>query len=281
MPKNILFLTSQAYSQYDIETCLVADELARSGVDSTTLDWSAPEVPTVRADLAVIRSTWDYTTRLGEFLSVLGRLPMPLLNPLPVVRWNSHKGYLAELGAAGVPVVPTQLVRVGVAASLPPMAAARIIIKPAVSAGAVGVGLFDAGSAAALDHLATITAHSDALVQPFIGEVVDGERSLIHLGGVYSHAVRKTPADGEFRVQEHLGGTNRPYTAAAAELAAAEAALAVVPGGPAALLYARIDLVGSAENPLVMELELIEPQLFLPHSPGAAERLADAIIARL
>jgi hypothetical protein len=101
------------------------------------------------------------------------------------------------------------------------------------------------------------------------------------LGGVFSHAVRKTPVDGEFRVQEQYGGINRPHPASADELAVAAAALALAPGGPDGLLYARIDLVGSETEPLVMELELIEPDLFLSYSPGSVELLAKAIIARL
>ena len=97
-------------------------------------------------------------------------------------------------------------------------------------------------------------------------------------GGSFSHAVLKTPAAGDFRVQERHGGRNSGHEPSAAELRAAEAALAAVPGGEA-LLYARVDLIGGNSDPLVMELELIEPHLFLTLSDGAAGRLADAIVA--
>ena len=269
---RILLLTAQTLPHDDHETALLAAELTALGVDSEILPWSSQRVPTIAADLAVIRSTWDYTTRLPEFLAVLDGLTMPVANPVDVVRWNCHKGYLTDLAAAGVPVVPTRLFRSadflkGSAVELPNFGTDEVIVKPAVSAGAVGVGRFESGSVAALAHLRALGT-ADALVQPFQPEVSDGERSLIHLGGVFSHAVRKTPAAGEFRVQEQFGGVNRPHTPSAAELATATAALTAVPGGSDGLSYARIDLVGTGTDPLIMELELIEPELFLPHAAG-------------
>ena len=283
MPK-ILLLTAETLPHDDHETELVAAALADLGVEAPIVPWTHPGLSDIPADLAVIRSTWDYTTVLPAFLDVIEKLPMPLTNPAAVVRWNCHKGYLTELAEAGAPVVPTRLFRAsdfadGVPIVLPTFGTPEIIVKPAVSAGAVGVARFASDSAEAVAHLTTILRTADALVQPFQPEVAAGERSLIHLGGVFSHAVRKTPAAGEFRVQEQFGGINRPHSPSGAELAAAAAALATVPGGSDVLTYARIDLVGSEDRPLIMELELIEPELFLPSAPGSAQRLARALAA--
>lgn len=279
--RTILLLTADDLSHEDHETALLAAELAALGVDSEFVPWSSPEAAGSGADLALIRSTWDYTTRLPEFVAMLSGLPMPVVNAVDVVRWNCHKGYLPELATAGAPVVPTVLVRRGSAPSVPDLYCTEVIIKPASSAGARGVGRFPASSAAAVEHLADLLRSGDALVQPFLPDVADGERSLVYLGGSYSHAVRKTPAAGDFRVQEQYGGVIVPHQASAAELAAAATALDAVPGGAAALLYARVDLVGRGDAPLIMELELIEPELFLPHAPGSAAALAKAAVALL
>lgn len=286
MPK-ILLLTADELSHEDQETALVAAELRGLGVDSEIVPWTSVPARTDAAadsslgDLALIRSTWDYTTRLAEFLDFLAGLPIPVVNAVEVVRWNCHKAYLTTLAAAGVPVVPTVLLRAGVAPELPEFGSSEVIVKPASSAGARGVGRFPSSSAIGRDHLQALLAAGDALVQPFLPDIAAGERSLVFLGGRYSHAVRKTPAAGDFRVQEQHGGVIVPHVPAPAELAAAAAALDVVPGGAGALLYARIDLIGPAESPLVMELELIEPELFLPHAPGSAAALARAAVALL
>lgn len=280
MPK-ILLLTADSLSHEDHETALLAAELATLGVDSEFVSWTALTPADGLGDLALIRSTWDYTTRLAEFLAFLGGLPIPVVNPVEVVRWNCHKGYLTKLAAAGAPVVPTVLVPAGSTAELPDVGSAEIIVKPASSAGARGVGRFTSTAPAARDHLRLLLDTGDVLVQPFLPGVADGERSLVFLGGNYAHAVRKTPAAGDFRVQEQYGGVIVPHVCSPAELAAAQAALDAVPGGAQALLYARVDLVGPADAPMIMELELIEPELFLPHAPGSAAVLAKAVTALL
>jgi glutathione synthase/RimK-type ligase-like ATP-grasp enzyme len=274
---TVLLLTAESLPHEDLDTQLLAGALTELGIGSSTVPWTLVTDRT-DADLAVIRTTWDYTFRREEFLGFLESLPMPVVNPSAVARWNSHKGYLAELGAAGVPVVPVTMVAQGGRALIPAVGADRIIVKPAISAGARGVGLFASDDPAAAEHLAALIEVGDALVQPFEASVAEGERSLLYLGGTFSHAIRKIPADGDFRVQTRYGGQNLPHRAGPAELAAAQAALDRV---DAELLYARVDLVGTIESPLVMELELIEPELFLPMAPGSAELLAAAIAALL
>ena len=192
------------------------------------------------------------------------------------MKWNAHKGYLTELAAAGVPIVPTAVIAAGKSETLtlPSFEGADVIVKPAVSAGAVGVEKFASGSAQAHAHLSSILeSGNDALVQPFVSD--------IHIGGRYSHAVRKIPAANDFRVQEFHGGTNHLHEPSAAELAVADAALAATPCGPGELLYARVDVVGPVDQPLLMEVELIEPELLLPFAPGSADALARAVVASL
>jgi glutathione synthase/RimK-type ligase-like ATP-grasp enzyme len=282
---SILLLTAADLAHEDVETPLVAGALADMGLETSIVAWTAGQLADWAGDLVVIRTTWDYTTRLPEFLGVLASLPAPVRNDIDVVRWNSHKGYLVELAAAGVPVVPTTLLRGAdldqAAIQVPDLGSPEIVVKPAVSAGARGTGRFPTGSAEATAHLRAVLSQGDALVQPFQPEVAAGERSVIFIGGRYSHAVLKTPAVGEYRVQERLGGVNTAHSATASELDAAEAALAAVPGGASRLLYARVDLIGSPRSPLVMELELIEPELFLPLDSASATAFARAAAALL
>lgn len=280
---DVLLLTTENLIFDEPDTPLLAAALAGRGVRSRTLPWTDPSVTTTDVDLVIIRSTWDYPAQLRRFLATLHGLPGPVCNPPAVVRWNAHKSYLTQLAAVGVPVVPTMVVPAG-SAVLPELDAAEIIVKPAVSAGAVGVGRFGSGSPAAAHHLGTVTASGDALVQPFVPEVVHGERSLIFLDGRFSHAVRKVPAGGDFRVQVEHGGTASPVAATDADLALARRALDAVPEllpGSGPLLYGRVDVVGPADAPMVMELELIEPQLFLDTAPGSADLLADGVLTRL
>lgn len=274
---HVLLLTAESLPHEDLDTQLLAAALTERGVGSTVAAWTLL-TGSPSADLAIVRTTWDYTFRRDEFLAFIDSLAIPVANPPAVIRWNSHKGYLVELAAAGVPMVPVTMIGRGAPAVLPTIDAARIIIKPTVSAGARGVGLFDADDPAAIEHLAALVDVGDALVQPFEPSVTQGERSLLFLGGAFSHAVRKVPADGDFRVQTRHGGRNLPHTASDAERRVAQFALDQV---DAELLYARVDLVGPPDAPLLMELELIEPEIFLPTAPGSADRLADAVLARL
>lgn len=151
------------------------------------------------------------------------------------------------------------------------------MIKPAVSAGAHRTERFDGLDEAARRHLAELASAGDVLVQPLLDLSQHGERSLVFLGGEYSHTVRKTPRAGDFRVQVNHGGVERNDTPSDQERELAVQCLRQVPGGDG-LLYARVDVAGSRNAPQLMELELIEPQLFLDRVPGAADRLADAVL---
>ena len=206
-------LTGESMPKPDPETHLLTEELTQQGVEHRVLPWTDPGVG-VDADLVVVRTPWDYIHRCEEFLDVCGAARVPVLNPPDVLAWNSHKGYLVELAAAGVPVVPTRLVRAGAEASLQDgESEVAVVVKPAVSSGSRGAGRFEPGDPEAAAHLAALVADRDALVQPYVASVAEGgERSLIFFGGRFSHAVDKVPAAGDYRVQEMYGGRYRAHT---------------------------------------------------------------------
>ena len=262
----------------DAETRPLLEALAARGVDAAPAPWDDDTVAWDDADLVAVRTTWDYTEHRDAFLAWAGRVDAAtrLVNPLPVLTWNSHKRYLTELAAAGVPVVPTLLLDAG--GPVPDvLGAGPLVIKPAVSAGGRGTRL---GAAEELRvPVGDLLAVGDVLVQPAVESIGrDGEVSLIRLGGIWSHAVRKLPAAGGFLVHEKHGGRLEDHVPTVREVAVAEQALAAAPGP---VVAARGDLVRLDGEPVVMELELIEPELFLRRAPGAPARLADALLATL
>jgi glutathione synthase/RimK-type ligase-like ATP-grasp enzyme len=251
--------------------------LAARGVEGVPAVWDA-EVDWGRFDLVVVRSAWDYAERRDEFLDWAARLPR-VLNPLPVLRWSTDKRYLAQLEAAGVPVVPTLFLEPDEAFEAP---AGRFVVKPVFSAGGRASARYEPEeSAAAAEHVEAL--HADgraAMVQPHVDGVErSGEVALVYLGGRCSHAVRKrvslrrgTPDAPELYLEEAV----EPAEPSEADLRVAKAALAAAPFED--LLYARVDLVHDPE-PLVLELELAEPSLYLLYGEGSADRLAELIAA--
>lgn len=248
-------------------------------------DWS-------RFEAVLIRSTWDYHMHLDSFLAVLEHIDTHtrLLNPLELVRWNSRKTYLADIEERGVEIVPTvfdaALDPIGLACLFERFRADRIIIKPVIGAGAHLTYLLDREAAAfSEDCAAAVKSFADDafVAQPFIESVLtEGEYSVFYFDDAHSHTVVKTPRKRDFRVQEEHGGTIREVPAPARLEEAARRALEAVTPRP---LYARIDLVRGLSNEwMVMEIELIEPSLYLRTSAEAASRLArafDAWIARV
>jgi glutathione synthase/RimK-type ligase-like ATP-grasp enzyme len=249
--------------------------------DDTTAEWGA-------WDLAVLRSTWDYPRRLNAFLrwAVRTDAVTALRNPPDVVAWNSDKRYLLELADRGVDVVPSQVAAPGEPLDLP--ADAPFVVKPTVSAGSQDTARYRPSQhAAARAHVDRLHAAGRAvLVQPYVTAVDDrGETAIVHIGGAHSHAIRKGPilagdveTVGGLFAREQIDA-RRPSER---ERRAADAALAALPFAAADLLYARVDLVpGGDGTPLVLEVELVEPSLFLRSEDGAADRFADAIAAQL
>lgn len=205
---------------------------------------------------------------------------LPVQNPPSVLRWNVDKIYLQRLAEAGVPIAPTAWLDVGD----PELAEAarqahgwdEAVVKPRRSGGSFRTERLRAGRPAGFEPYG-----GPAMLQPFLASVgTTGETSLVFFNGVFSHAVRKVAKAGDFRVQPDWGGHVSAAQPDADEHAAAQAALAAIDEGP--LLYARIDLVRDAEGrPVVMELELLEPDLYLGEEPGAQDRFAEAVLARL
>ncbi len=262
----------------DQEPLLAA--LRERGLVPELLAWDANPADGSMRDLCVFRSCWNSHERPGEFLAWLDGAARRcrFLNPPDVVRWNFHKRYLLELSSAGVPVVPTRLFSRGATPAAIPDAPGwdDVVVKPAISAASFRTRRFPAGARAeAGAFLETLLGERDALVQPYVAGVErEGERAIVWIDGAVTHAVRKSPrfAGAEESVSGSLPATEEERGIAERAIAAVRRRL----GGP--LLYARVDLMpDAAGRPLVSELELIEPSLFLAQEPAALLRLVDAI----
>jgi hypothetical protein len=280
---RLAWVTARGARGRDDDEPLALAALAAAGVRADVVDWDDPEVPWAGYDRAVLRSTWDYPERLAEFLAWLDRTAAvtDLRNPADVVRWNVDKHYLAELAAAGLPVVPTAFADPGAAPAFPD---GEFVVKPAVGAGSRDAASYGPDQhEAALAHVARLHGRGASVVlQPLLASVArDGEWPLVFLGGAFSHAASKRVTLPRAGLVEDLfaAETTAPHEPDAEQLAVAGAAVALVAErfGPPA--YARVDLVRDDDGrPRVLELELVEPSLFLPEGgPGAVRRLVDAI----
>ncbi|MHB9862066.1 ATP-grasp domain-containing protein [Streptomyces sp. YIM S03343] len=278
----------------DLPVLLAA--LRDAGADAVAVPWDDPDTDWGRFDLVVIRSTWDYTWRAAEFVTWARRTGAVtrLANPAGVVAWNTDKRYLGDLAAAGVPVVPTRYVAPGeelggefaeFAEFAGSSGSSGYVVKPTSDAGARHAARYAPGEyERALEHLAWLHGEGlTAMVQPYVtGVDVSGERALQFIGGELLHASRKravlAPGTGhDDKKVAHPG--LEPWTPTPAELAVAARALAAVPNTPE-LLYARVDLVtGDDGEPMVMELELVEPDLFLSLHPGSLDKVVTAVLA--
>ncbi|WP_439680226.1 ATP-grasp domain-containing protein [Embleya sp. MST-111070] len=259
--------------------------LRSHGVDAEAVSWDRADVDWSAYDAVVIRSTWGYCERPACYLAWVDAVEAVtrLDNPAAPVCWNTDKRYLRELAARGVPVVPTRFVAPGEQAILSEHG--HFVIKPAVSSGARDSARYTPEHHdAAGRHIAALHAGGEtAMVQPYLSRIDEGERALVFLGGTFGHAMRKGPVLTEVGVLDndrHPHPGLAPYTPTAAELDLAVAALSVVPVAHP-LLYARVDVALADDgSPVVMELELVEPNLFLADNPAALHRLAELIRAR-
>ena len=282
---DFTFVTYDGLPDLDPDDGLAVAALARRGLTAMPAVWNDPDVDWARAGICIIRSTWDYHLDHRRFLSWAEAVSAvtQLWNPLDVVRWNSHKAYLRDLAERGAPVVPTVWLPAGAPADLLTLLRERgwrrAVVKPAVGLATRGVMLVDLDSdpiASAQRHVEELLAEHDVMVQPYIASVRRyGERALVFIDGVYSHAVQKT-AFQPLAAAGEAGET--AITAEEDEIAVAARVCAMA---PQRVLYARVDLVRDDEGrPTVIEFELVEPSLFLSLHPPAAERFASAL-ARL
>lgn len=280
--KQCAFLTLADRGEYTITDHLAIEPLRLLDWETIEVPWDAPGMDWARFDAVVIRSTWDYHEHAERYLAVLAKIESEtqLFNPLSVCRWNLDKRYLRDLESRDVPIVPTIWLDRLDAARIPELFSElgrrEIVVKPTVGANAHGAFVLRESDPAAWGPALTRLQERATLVQPFVNSVVEeGEVSLFYFGGVYSHAVLKTPRDGDFRVQEEHGGSVRTVSAAAGFEEAGRRALDAV---PETLLYARVDLVRLADGTAaVMELELIEPSLYFTTDERAPRRFASAL----
>lgn len=279
MAARIALATSAEHATLTDDDRLLFAPLGRRGIEAVPHVWTGP--PAVGFDLVVVRSTWDYVPQRERFLAWADGCAR-LRNPASILRWNTDKRYLHALAAAGVPVVPTRFVAPGEAYEPPGV---EHVVKPTVSAGTRDTARFGAGAPASCAHVAALHRQGrTAMVQPYVASVdARGETALVYFGGELSHVLHK-PAllpRGAAAIAG-LGSRSlvRPHAASADERAVAERVLDAVPGGRAALTYARVDLVAGDDGaPMLLELEATEPCLYLALDDGAADRFAAAIAA--
>jgi len=264
----------------------VLDELRARGHEARLVRWDDADWGAF--DCVLLRTTWDYMERLEEFFTWCRRVDASttLLNPIDVVETNLRKTYLRELERAGVPIVPTRWIEPGVTDIRRALEQAvgewgRIVIKPHVGAGASGLLRATRESLnEAVAHVAVLLGAGPVVVQPFLDSIMTtGETSVVVIGGEVSHAVRKTPKEGEIRVQIEFGGSYTPVRPTGAQTGVALSAMRAQGEG---CLYGRVDLVEPEPADVrVIELELVEPELFFPFVEGSAQGYCDALLARL
>lgn len=283
MVQPLAWVSAREARGQDEDEPLALAALARAGVETEVVCWDDPEVDWSRFDRAVLRSTWDYHRHLDAFLTWLDEVDglTELVNPLALVRWSLDKRYLADLEGAGVPITPTVYIAPGEQSVFPE---GDFVVKPAVGAGSQEAASYGADQqGGALAHIAALHAAGKvALVQPHLGSVAtEGEWPMVFFDGVFSHCANKHVDLPRART---LGGlfapeSTRAYRAEAAQIDVARAALEVVRSRLGTPTYARIDLVrDDAGQFCVMEVELVEPSLFLREGgPAATDRLVAAL----
>ena len=255
-----------------------AEPLRRAGVDVEAVSWTEAEAEWDRFNLVLPLLVWGYPRAHGQWVARVAELEgrgVPLWNPPSVLRWNADKIYLGRLADRGAPVVPTLyfsgLTEAAMAAAADRFGTERLVAKPQVSSGAWQTIRWSAGASLECGP------ESASMVQPYLPEIErSGEVSLVYFGRRFSHAIRKMPQPGDFRVQPEYDGIITRYDPAEDEFGAAERVLDAV---EEELLYARVDLVRSlGGEPELIELELIEPDLYLGYDPDGGRHFAEAVL---
>ena len=291
MSLHVAIATYVSTGAYDTNTvdedALLSNLLEELGISYELLAWSDPDVEWSRFTHVLIKSTWDYFDYYPEFLAWLDKLQAlgtSVLNPVATLRWNSSKNYLLELKAKGYPCVAGQILPKGTVITLDELhdaiQAAVLVVKPLVSGGAKNTLKISRGAGKEMEQkIASLLQEEDFLVQPYIPEIVAvGEYSLIFFNGVFSHAVLKSPAVDDFRVQHYYGGTIQEILPSESMLASAQNLVTTFAKDS---LYARVDGVEIDGVFHLMELELIEPYLFLGLSEKAIPNYKAALSKRL
>jgi len=286
-------MTHIAFATYSSEPDLYKGDqllihpLLRRQIEVSAVPWDDPEIDWTRYDAVLIRTTWDYHLRIAEFqawLNHMEELDIPVLNPLPLLRWNMSKRYLRELSDLGIRTLPALYLEAGERTTLKKVLAEQeweqVVVKPLISASGddtwqttSAVASFDQGK------LDAMLRQQGAIIQPFAPQIREGEWSLIFFNGVYSHAVLKKPGHGSMFVHVERGGSNHVIEPSHATIAQASEIVRTARDLTGTMpVYARVDGVIADGHLVLMELECIEPELFLTEGlPYAAERFADAV----
>lgn len=272
---TLLLATCRDLPDGDPDTALLASHLRRLGMDLQIAPWDDPTAPWPDAGATLIRSTWDYHLRREAFVAWARTVPR-LFNPAALVEWNTDKRYLLEL-APDLPTIPTRVLtdpsNASIATEMRACGWDQAVLKPAVGLDGHGV------SRVSIDQLDEVRRRGAWILQPFVDEAAtEGEVSVVLVEGSVTHAVLRTPPDHDFRAQERLGGRVRPADPPADVLELAEAAVGRIRPAP---LYARVDVVRWHGQPVVLELELVEPSLFLSFSADAVSALTRGLTSRL
>lgn len=281
------WVTTRTARGLDPDEPLAVPALERAGVTVTVVDWDDPRADWSAFDRVVLRSPWDYPDRLADFVAWYEHVDAvtDVRNPLALARWSLDKRYLADLDAAGVAVTPTEFCEPGARADLHRFEGG-FVVKPAVGAGSRDAARYHPSASdrdAAAAHIERLHARGvTALVQPLLESVArEGEWPMVYLGGEFSHAASKrvelphaSAVAGLFAVERNAPAVATPHMRAVADAAMAVAARF------GAGTFGRVDLVlDEGGRHCVMELELVEPSLFLPEAPDAVERFVAAITA--
>jgi glutathione synthase/RimK-type ligase-like ATP-grasp enzyme len=279
---QIRFVTYSAQPEMTSDDALAAAELQKRGIRVSSYPWDgAPN----GGGLTILRSLWNYHLQPAEFLRWLDYEEAKgsnILNKPETLRWNIDKFYLRDLQQRGCPVIPTAFVsrnsRASLAGILTENNWTQAVVKPSISATSHRTWI--ATPTSSQQEFEALIEDHNVLVQRFMPEIqIAGELSLVFFNGIFSHAMRKTAKTGDFRVQEEYGGRTVGTDVPTEMIAQADRALRVTPGGPH--LYARVDGIVSGSEFLIMEVELIEPCLYLFTNPQAPRNFAAAIEALL
>ena len=283
MTKNIVFATCLAQPALQASDAVAARAFEGRGAVVTAAPWNGDQAAFEKAGAIVIRSTWDYQKTPDAFAGWLQSLDdgRPVFNPPAMMRANMSKRYLLDLAAQGAPLPLTRWVTPdadAIIAAMDEMGLEEAVVKPEFGATGSGLSLVrrddEAGLAAAAAKMGM-----PGLVQALVPEIaVWGETSFMFIGGEFTHAVTKRPKSGEIRCQAEYGGTSELAAPPDWAIAEARRLLGLIPGAP---LYARVDGVVLDGAMRLMEVELIEPELFFTYAPDAALRFADALMERL
>ncbi len=277
---KIALATCSRPTERDADFDFIASVLRRRGAEAEAPVWNRAGIDWSGFDLVMISSTWDYHRQPDRFREWLGEVDSVsrLQNPRPLVEWNMDKRYLAELELAGVATIPTIWTEPGseeeALAELAECGWEEVVIKPVIDLGAERLARVEAGIAPRI-----LEALSEpGMIQPYLPSLEsEGEISLLFVAGELLHGLRKRPARGDFRVQPQYGATHERIEPGPGVVGIAERAIAAAPGEP---LYARVDLVADESGGLrLIELELIEPNLYLDVAPTGAKAVARALLA--